>query len=277
MAEEQAESYQTNVDQQGQEAAGEEAPAEAEDWGAYVGDESDEPSFEAQQDDSAGEEEAPATTDGEEKTPAEKEEEQRSEEQADEEEQPQEEEKSEEERREEQRNVWENYEKAKQEARQKLEEQYALSDEQADQLLENPQAELPKILAQMYTDVFEDVMEAVQVNFPSLQQQYEQQAKQQQRSEEEFYSQWPNLKEHRDTVDRVAQVYRAQNPNVSREQFIREVGAQASWAVGTPPAEDSDQEERTTPHQPAAPASRGAAPGPTSEPDLGFEEQEDLE
>lgn len=275
--------YQTTVDQTGQEAAGEESPAQGEDWSDYIGDEAEDSSFETEEGtESAGEEETPATADGEEsEAPAEeKTDEQPGEEDTGKEEQPEEEpeEKSEEERREEQRNIWENYEQAKKEAQDKLAEQYDLTDEQADQLLENPREVLPQLLSKMYTDVFEDVMNAVQANFPTLMQQHEQQSQRKEQAENEFYSRWPNLRGYEDTVDRIAATYRAQNQNVSREQFIQDVGAQASWAVGKPPAEDKEEEQPAQPHKPAAPGARGGAPsGPSSGREMGFEEQEEIE
>lgn len=280
---------QTIHDQTGQEAA--EGPSSAneqeEDWGSYTLPEDEEPDYEAQEatESGTGEEESPATPSSEEQeAPAEQEgsEQEQQEEGTEAASEESEEASTSEEEESQQQFSWEQYQEQRKNVQEQLKESYRLTDEQADKLLENPDEVLPDMAAQIYVDVFEGVMQTMQAQFPQMMEMYEQQRQNAKKSEDEFYSQFPKLRGHEDTVDRIAQAYRQVNPNVSREKFIKEVGAQAHWALGVPVKDEAQaQGQQESPHKPAAPGNRGQAPADrsASEPANEFEamHEEDFE
>lgn len=254
MAEEkEGQEYQTVHEEQGQEAA--EGPTSAQNeeevWTDYI-DEGEESSSEGNEE--AGEEEAsPATSEGEEQEEAPAEEEPSQQDEGEGEEEP-------EQAEEEPEDVSQKYQETRQQVVDNVSKQFQLNDEQVDQLLEDPNKVLPSLMGELYTQVFETVLQTFEQNLPQMLERVEGQKQAQQRAEEEFYNQWPNLRGHEDTVERIALVYSQTNPNVNREQFIKDVGAQASIAAGAPPQGTEDPAQQQAPHQPAAPGGRGAAP-----------------
>jgi len=153
-------------------------------------------------------------------------------------------------------------------ARTELEERFKLSDDQVDKLLENPNEVLPSLAADLYLDVYEQAITAVMSQLPNVVQQINQQEQTRSKNEQDFYKQWPQLDDskYKDTVDRIATVYRQNNPQADRETFIREVGAQAAVALRLPiEGEKSSstevvEEEAPAPTRPAKPGAGG--PGP---------------
>ena len=95
-----------------------------------------------------------------------------------------------------------------------------------------------------------------------------------QQAEKQFFSEWPQLSEHRDLVHRLGVEYRARNPSAPRDQFIREVGAQAMLAARIPleGSAGSDQAKASKGHQPAGKSGRAAPPPPPSRPANEFED-----
>lgn len=123
---------------------------------------------------------------------------------------------------------------ARQSALAELEKRYALSQEDADAMISEPEKVLPKLAGQMYMDVFEGVLSAVQTMLPQAFTQFNQSYAAQQKDEADFYDAWPALKEHADRVLPIGKMYRQLNPQASKEQFIQEVGLQAMLALKLP-------------------------------------------
>lgn len=108
-----------------------------------------------------------------------------------------------------------------------LEKEFQLSDDEIELLRDDPNQVLPKMMSKMFMRTFESLISGVQSQLP---QQIAQIVNLQQRSAEgtqAFYTVWPQLRGKEKVVDRIADVYAANNPGVSREQAIMEIGAQA--------------------------------------------------
>ncbi|KKL16904.1 hypothetical protein LCGC14_2490900 [marine sediment metagenome] len=140
---------------------------------------------------------------------------------------------------------------------------YALSEEQAAELNEDMAIAVPKMMARVYMDSVTNTLAHVLQNLPGLVDNVLSQRKVVEKDEESFFTSWPKLREHRESITNIAQVYRQLHPTASPEQFIRDVGAQTMVAmkltVDEVPAETP--EAPTRPFVPAA-SSPPASPGP---------------
>jgi hypothetical protein len=115
-----------------------------------------------------------------------------------------------------------------------LEKRYALSKEDADAMISEPETVLPKLASQMYLDIYEQVMRQMQGMLPQAVQHIQQATTAGQKDESDFYDQWGALAPHKDTVMRIGTVYRQMNPTAPKDQFIREVGLQSMIALRLP-------------------------------------------
>lgn len=291
MAGENDENYQTVHDSQGQtHAEGPSSVQEGEDWSQYAFAEHEEEGFEEQErvGEQAQEREAAeptSETDGQEGESTEESESQSAEaaeeEQAQQEEQPQEEEQESQQEEESRELTEEEYRQRRQQVVENLSQNYQLSDEQADQLLEDPNKVIPQLLAEAHTNAYEAVMRQLQETLPSMMEQVETQRQQRQSAEEQFFSRWPKLKNHRDRVAQLAKAYRQANPKATTEQLIQDVGAQAHIALGIHPSEESEGQGKKDAEPsgpkggyapaPGAAASTGAETRPANEPRNEFE------
>lgn len=139
-------------------------------------------------------------------------------------------------------------------AQQELTAKYALSKEDADLLISEPEAVIPKLLSQVYLDVYDNVMRSMQVFLPQMVQQVNQASTVQQQGEQEFYTAWPRLAEHRVAVSRIGHMYRQMNPQATKEQFIRDVGLHASITLQLPVESPLMQAPTAQPTPPATPS-----------------------
>lgn len=126
------------------------------------------------------------------------------------------------------------YEVLRQEAQQELQKRYALSKEDADAMISEPEVVVPKLMSRMYLDVYDNVMRSMQVYLPQMVQQLNSSTTAQQRDESDFYNAWPKLKERSNDVLEIGRRYRALNPTATKEQFIQDVGLHASIALKIP-------------------------------------------
>lgn len=274
------ESFQTVVDQQGQEAAdipGDESEGSVNEWDDMIAPD-EEDSFEGDGDSEeseTGEGDSPATPEGdgtesEGEGEAETSEAETSEEgQAEEEGQGQEEEEG----TQQQAFDPEAYRQQREQVINEVAENYKLSDEEADKLLENPNEVLPNLAGRLFTDVYEAAIKSVQQQLPQMLTQHEQQKEAVRKSADEFYSRWPKLRGREADIEPIARAYRQANPNATREQMMRDVGAQAHWALGIP-VEDSTPEPSNQP--PPAPAGTGTSGGPAPDNNRPTNEFEEL-
>lgn len=159
------------------------------------------------------------------------------------------------------------------EALQEIEARYAISEEDVQTLGTDPEKILPKLAARVYMDAFENISQGLMASLPRMIQSVMQMQTAAQEGESEFYGKWEGRldkanKDHRATVQRIANVYAQVNPTATRERFIAEVGAQALMALGIPFEQIVDEIEDETPPTAFTPAKPGgtAAPAPARKP-----------
>lgn len=132
---------------------------------------------------------------------------------------------------------------------------------------------ISRVASQVYMDVVTAAMGQMTQHMPALIDRVIQARGQAQQIENEFFTQWPQLKEHRNVVLRLGQVFRQQNPRASKDAFIKEVGASAMVALrlGVPAAAPpAAAPAPARPFRPAATA-RPTTPPPTQRPMNAFE------
>ncbi len=149
-------------------------------------------------------------------------------------------------------------------ARTNIIEAMQFTEKQVEQLQTEPQEVLKEIAADLFLDIHEAVLVSVQRQLPSWIQFNQVQTSAADKSVAAFQTEWPSLdmkkKDVSDTINRVGQTYRQLNPTATAEQFIREVGAQASIALRIPlpgqvmDAPASQAPAAPAPHQPAQPS-----------------------
>lgn len=125
---------------------------------------------------------------------------------------------------------------------------------------------LPQMAAEMYLDLFEGIWSTMTSQLPALVQGQLQVGKDEQSKKDVFYTAWPQLNkpEYEDTINRVASSYRSLHRDASRDEFIKEVGAQAWVALRLPISELVALTGGTTETSPpAVPSHQPANPGST--------------
>lgn len=153
-----------------------------------------------------------------------------------------------------------------------LEKHYALSKEDADAMISEPETVLPRLASQVYLDVYESVLRDVQMMMPRAVQTITQQSQAAQKDEADFYTAWPKLKEHSQEVMRLGQMYRQMYPQATKEQFIQDVGVHAMVNLKIPIQNAQPAAQQQVPAQPAqrnvppAPPRGGPAVTPPSTP-----------
>lgn len=117
-----------------------------------------------------------------------------------------------------------------------LQTDYAISDEDAQMMLTEPEKVLPKIAAQLHVNVVDSVIAAVMNNLPRAINAIQAQAQVSSESENEFFKAWPQLKkaEYQTTVYDAVAAYRALRPQAPRDEVMRAAGLQAMIALRLP-------------------------------------------
>ncbi len=125
---------------------------------------------------------------------------------------------------------------AREKATEELVTKFQLTEDQADDLVSDPNSVLPQLLANMYLDLFTNVMQGMHSQLPNMIQGVVSTTERESKQKNAFFTAWPQLNkaEHMKTVKRVGDNYSALNPKASRDDFIREVGAQAWVALRLP-------------------------------------------
>ena len=113
---------------------------------------------------------------------------------------------------------------------------YAISEEQVEELDSNPAQVVPRLLAGVYMDAVTDARNQMIRELPGLMQGALSARDVNAEREGEFYKVWPQLDtpEHRQTVLRMAGIYRQINPTADLNTMTREVGAQVLVALRMP-------------------------------------------
>ena len=146
---------------------------------------------------------------------------------------------------------------------QEYEKSYAMTEDEGSELIRSPETVLPKLAARMHVQVMETTLTIVQQMLPKLLERELGVANQAQKARADFFVSWPELDKpnFQETLQRVSNLYRANNPGASVEQFIQEVGATASMLLKVPP-KSMMQEQTPVPalvaFTPASPGGGGA-------------------
>lgn len=121
-------------------------------------------------------------------------------------------------------------------AQEELVAQFTLNEEDAELMLSAPEQVLPKLAANMYLDIFDGVLQAMQTQMPHMIAAANLQQATKASYEQKFFNAWPQLTEatHRGTIQRITASFRDLNPAATEEEVIQEVGAQAWIALRLP-------------------------------------------
>lgn len=149
-----------------------------------------------------------------------------------------------------------------------LEQTYAIPEEVAARVMAEPEKVLPKLLSSVHVNVLESVLAGVASALPGLIHSVQTRTSEAQKYRDGFYSEFPalNKPEYSATVNRLALVMRTQNPTMSAEDAVREIGVAASVALRVPlpekymPGKVEERVEKVT--QPMGARRGGAATTP---------------
>ncbi len=145
---------------------------------------------------------------------------------------------------------------------------FALSDEQMQDIDENPREAIPKLLASLYIDAVQGSVSTLVAQLPNIVQTINTNTEEARKAEEAFFEAFPLLgskPEYRAHVAKVAKLHRKLNPKASREEMIRDVGVQTSLAFKLPiPGAENVKGKETAEVKPFK--SAGAEGQPTGKP-----------
>jgi hypothetical protein len=142
---------------------------------------------------------------------------------------------------------------------------YTFDEETREALDTNPSQVLPKLAAQMHMQVMSAALTQVYNMFPTLLQEHQGKMSAVQEAEDAFYTEYPQLKGHEETVNRIAQVYRQANPKATdRKMIASEVAAMAMVQARIPLPGTQPQQPEPAKVKPVVPTS--ARGGTTSTP-----------
>ncbi|MGC8807873.1 MAG: hypothetical protein ACP5QB_10095 [Thiomonas sp.] len=124
---------------------------------------------------------------------------------------------------------------------------YSLPAEMRQQFVAEPDKVLPQLVARVYLDVFDAVMNVITQQMPGMLAQFQEWR----RAEEEFFNRWPELRDpkYHKAIREVAQALKAAEPNITPEQARERIGATVMAMYGLQP--------RPRPVRPPVPASPG--------------------
>lgn len=142
-----------------------------------------------------------------------------------------------------------------------LEQVYQFAPEVAEELDTTPSKVLPKLAATLHMQVLTAAVTQVANMFPSLMEMHMDRTSHVKATEERFFTEYPALREHSPMVQRIAQAYRAINPNATYEQIAPEVAAMAMVQARIPAPTPQADPVLTKPVTPTS--QRGAPPAPS--------------
>ncbi|MBW2081547.1 MAG: hypothetical protein JRI39_00335 [Deltaproteobacteria bacterium] len=163
---------------------------------------------------------------------------------------------------------------------------YSLSEEEAAQMMTEPEKVLPQLVGRVFVDVYEALLRTQQFVVPQMLQQHLQQRELAQQQTRSFFEKYPvlNKPEYYETIRKVADAVRQTDPNLSVDEAMSRVAGIAAYSLGVSLEPEKKPEEPAAPQQkpftPAAPGGAGAPPPkakPRNEYEQFFEEIENLE
>lgn len=141
-------------------------------------------------------------------------------------------------------------------ALEQLQQQYRLSDEDADNALTSPQEVLPRLLAEAQLRATEEAVRLMAAQAPRLIADVVRQQTVMQQNAGAFFRRWPKLMGHVDQVNNIGRMWRSQNPQASPEDFLENVGAMSHMILKIP-VEDAPEKAPTVQNSPPPPPPRG--------------------
>lgn len=140
-----------------------------------------------------------------------------------------------------------------------LTKHYALTPEQTEQVLAEPEKVLPQMAAKIFMDAYATLMSQMQAGLPQMIDHRVTQRTTEQQAADDFYRRWPQLQgdANFEEVMRIGRVYRSLYPDATKEDFIENVGMQAHFALKIP-----IEQEQKAQAAPAAQAAPSAPPAP---------------
>lgn len=144
-----------------------------------------------------------------------------------------------------------------------VEKVYGMSEDDAKALFETPEKVLPQLAAKVHLEVVQNVLGTLAQILPAQIAAVQQAQVQNNSLLDDFWNSHPTLDRNTDhaTVVQLAQMFRAQNPNASFEDFKRMVGAQAMVALNKLPVAAPAAGSAPAPAPARLPAHRPAAQG----------------
>lgn len=94
---------------------------------------------------------------------------------------------------------------------------------------------VPKLMAKVYMDAITAATNTISGMLPAAIEHHSMMGHAVKEREDKFFSAWPGLKEHRAKVVEIAKNYRALNPTLDQENFIKQVGAITTLTLGLDP------------------------------------------
>jgi hypothetical protein len=152
----------------------------------------------------------------------------------------------------------------------RLQSVYALNEEDARNIVAQPETIVPRMLANLHVNVVESVVNSVMSQIPAAVNVVLERGRALREAEDEFYKAWPQLRtksEYETVVGNAIRGYRALNPKATKAEVIRAAGLQAMVSLRLPlPPElftaPSEPQPPAPTFTPAAPAAHVAAPPP---------------
>lgn len=141
-----------------------------------------------------------------------------------------------------------------------LERQYQFSEDDAEMLISSPEKVLPKAMAAMHANLLEAMTYGLMQQLPQVVGHVLEQRQAVQSAEQKFFSRWDKLNtpQGRQMVQRMGAAWRQVNPTASEDEFITQVGAAVSVALGVPPSTEPSTPPAAV-HRPPPPAAPGGS------------------
>lgn len=142
---------------------------------------------------------------------------------------------------------------------------YKFDEQTAEELDTNPSKVLPKIAAQLHMQVLTASITQVANAFPALMALHNDRNAVEREREDKFFGEYPHLKDHKDTVTRVAQVYHSMYPNDPYEVRAPKIAAMAMVEAKVPMPQAQPQPVVATPPIPTSARGAPSTPAPVQQ------------
>lgn len=109
---------------------------------------------------------------------------------------------------------------------------YGLNEEDAESLLTEPSAVMPKIAAQLHMNITKTVLASMQTVLPQIIAQHNVAEKTEHEAQNAFFTANQDLRGHEEAVLKIGQMFRAANPTADRATAIKVIGNMTRMALG---------------------------------------------